>query len=1217
MKNKKFILFLLICLFTLVIVGCKNPDDNKDPDEPHIHEYVDGVCGCGEIDPNKPGNDKPVISTNDTSPLVSKVEGKIVYASPEIDYTSNNIGTEESPLNVLKAVTILTAGDTLILKNGTYILRDVIRIPETQNGNFASYIKVIAETPNEVVLDFSNMPFGSNNRGVQIDGDYWYFYGVNITGAGDNGMYIGGNFNIIELCQFYNNRDTGLQLGRSNGSYSQIKDWPSNNLIKNCTSYNNYDDETYGENADGFAAKLTTGEGNVFDGCIAYRNCDDGWDMYAKSDSGNVGSTIIKNCIAFENGMTLTPHHSDWQDETSPLVYTTRDGDGIGFKLGGSQMEGSVIIENCMAYNNKLEGFADNSNPGVISMRNCTAYNNSVQVKSDGSIGASDGLSRNFDIARKNMNGTNSDSYNNYYGLLSYSTNETDKSVVYSLGDTFKGSVGYSIFSKYSPVTKQSKYYAFYDFVDGNSYESDKSGVEYTKELTDAIFAAVKHSFITNDNEDLHTILRNPDGSINIGNMLDVVDPDLLTFCEGKQIGADLNKTSWEEYDHYVFSTPELGKATENYTRVLGAYDVLEVMCNLDAVFQDLKLLTVCNECDIYWESSNPEVIEVSTEEEKSFSGLTNVWGKVRRNRDKNEEVTLTATIAYNGAVLEKEFKVKVMQDKPEIGIVTGHDEKYILDQYDEWQFPSVDVTNKSSYSGLLLKENVDYEIVKSFKYATDKNSSFHEVSDVYTSHPGVYQVTYTIKSLINPEDVVESSYYVYVSSDTAEIDINSGSEIGINVVQEGVRVTAELSSTSGYMYAYVSNDTFITQSKVVSNGTKYEVNDEYIDLLIENENTDGYFLYIVFTNKANTYTSPVYNAEVLIKKITTCQEFYNMLSTGTSATTIYQLQNDLDFSNFTWREIDTTSTFGGLFDGNHHTISNITINGKSAKNVNIFYKVSGGTIVNTKFHNISLTGDGDGVTTKIGIIGQLSNGTIDNVEMKNISAYGYQGVGALVGQAVGGVNYISRVSLVNDENQSLFATGKYCGGIIGNVQKDSSEEKIEVYIENCYVNAVVGGDTDTGGYSGGIVGRYKNEYEVCVLSIQKCIVYGQVRTGKNYAGGITGGCDNGAGKTTISNCNVNITLWYVNTLIDGINAFSVKNGSPIMGRQTLGSGEFKYYNNYAPFADYNAGISDGEDYYDKLSRTYFWETSLKLDLEKTWTVDLTTGTAKLNYDEN
>ena len=36
------------------------------------------------------------------------------------------------------------------------------------------------------------------------------------------------------------------------------------------------------EDADGFAAKLTVGDGNVFDGCISYNNADDGWDFFAK-----------------------------------------------------------------------------------------------------------------------------------------------------------------------------------------------------------------------------------------------------------------------------------------------------------------------------------------------------------------------------------------------------------------------------------------------------------------------------------------------------------------------------------------------------------------------------------------------------------------------------------------------------------------------------------------------------------------------------------------------------------------------------------------------------------------------------------------------------------------------------------------------------------------------------------------------------------------------
>ena len=131
-----------------------------------------------------------------------------------------------------------------------------------------------------VTIDFSEQPIDSTSRGIQVNGNYWYFYGIDVKGAGDNGMYIAGSYNIVENCTFHENQDTGLQIGRASSLQANVADWPHNNLIKNCTSYNNYDYQTYGENADGFAAKLTCGEGNVFDGCIAYRNSDDGWDMY-------------------------------------------------------------------------------------------------------------------------------------------------------------------------------------------------------------------------------------------------------------------------------------------------------------------------------------------------------------------------------------------------------------------------------------------------------------------------------------------------------------------------------------------------------------------------------------------------------------------------------------------------------------------------------------------------------------------------------------------------------------------------------------------------------------------------------------------------------------------------------------------------------------------------------------------------------------------------
>ena len=121
---------------------------------------------------------------------------------------------------------------------------------------------------------------------------------------------------------FNDNQDTGLQISRYNTSAATIADWPSYNLILNCTSKNNCDNASM-ENADGFAAKLTCGEGNVFDGCMAYNNSDDGWDLFAKAATGPIGIVTIQNCVAFRNGFT-------------EFGEGYGNCDGNGFKLGGS-----------------------------------------------------------------------------------------------------------------------------------------------------------------------------------------------------------------------------------------------------------------------------------------------------------------------------------------------------------------------------------------------------------------------------------------------------------------------------------------------------------------------------------------------------------------------------------------------------------------------------------------------------------------------------------------------------------------------------------------------------------------------------------------------------------------------------------------------------------------------------------------------------------------
>ena len=445
--------------------------------------------------------------------------GRTIYVSA--DGSDSVDGTNPSaPTTFFYAHTHALAGDTILLNEGIYKdsnrqqlgVREEGDIDKTNvvTGTYDNYITIMPNPSNtgKVIFDFSEMTTADANRGIQIYSDYWYIKDIEVYGAGDNGIYIAGSHNIVENCLFYGNRDTGLQIGRAYSSDATVDSWPTCNLVKNCTSFANYDYGTFGENADGFAAKLTVGYGNIFDGCIAARNSDDGWDLFAKVDSGDIGTIIIYNCVSFENGFLPYKHFTEGQDMTKPAseltqTYDTLNGDGIGFKLGGSTMKGNVVVKNSMTFDNKLHGIGDNSNPGVLQITNLTAFNNCAGINADGTISDIRGLagiqnkSNNIDLART------VGSYNSYYGILSYINNQpfgnADKDKNYSIAndssynkDAFRGSTAYSIFN--TEFNDGEKYVAFTGWEDGSSYRTAtedlafSSGVEFQRGLSDSDF---------------------------------------------------------------------------------------------------------------------------------------------------------------------------------------------------------------------------------------------------------------------------------------------------------------------------------------------------------------------------------------------------------------------------------------------------------------------------------------------------------------------------------------------------------------------------------------------------------------------------------------------------------------------------------------------------------------------------------------------------------
>lgn len=287
------------------------------------------------------------------SVTVRAIEGDEIYCSPT--GFGFNDGTYDSPLDIYSAILYSRPGQTIILKEGTYKLYRQLVIERGNSGTEEMMKTLRSEDGKRAVLKFSST---SEKGGFVLWGDWWRVENIDITGTpdGQKGMQIAGSHNIISHVNAYNNGDTGIQI--SGSSADTFPYWPEDNRVEYCISHDNADKAQ--NNADGFAAKLTCGSGNVFYKCIAYSNIDDGWDLYAKIETGPIGEVLIDSCIAYRNGS---------------LSDGSGSGDGNGFKLGGDGIAVNHRIVNSISFKNTANGLTSNSNP-TLTIENCTLYDN-------------------------------------------------------------------------------------------------------------------------------------------------------------------------------------------------------------------------------------------------------------------------------------------------------------------------------------------------------------------------------------------------------------------------------------------------------------------------------------------------------------------------------------------------------------------------------------------------------------------------------------------------------------------------------------------------------------------------------------------------------------------------------------------------------------------------------------------------------------------------
>jgi hypothetical protein len=271
---------------------------------------------------------------------------------------------------------VAVGGDTVYFHDGTYAFTaglttcgsttaTINAIVLNKSGNATNRINYWSFPGDRPIFDFSGIQDSCRITGIRVTGSFLHLRGLEIMGVPQNnnlnheswGIWNSGSNNIFEQLDVHNNSGPGLFIADG-----------GNNLVQNCDSHDNFDALSStgpGTNADGFGCHSPNSPGNVFRGCRAWFNGDDGYDFLQATQP-----ILLEDSWAFNNGYLSG-------------TTTSSGGDGNGFKGGGfgSATSGPTTgpqhtIRNCVAFLNRANGFYANHEPVGNFWYNNTAFNN-------------------------------------------------------------------------------------------------------------------------------------------------------------------------------------------------------------------------------------------------------------------------------------------------------------------------------------------------------------------------------------------------------------------------------------------------------------------------------------------------------------------------------------------------------------------------------------------------------------------------------------------------------------------------------------------------------------------------------------------------------------------------------------------------------------------------------------------------------------------------
>lgn len=285
---------------------------------------------------------------------------KELFVAP--DGSDAQPGSREKPLaSLMKAQELAAPGDTVWIRGGVYKAKPD-QLARTQriwsyiyyfgkSGQPGKPIRYWAYADEKPVFDCADVaPPDRRINAFQVMGSWLHFRGFEVTGTQVNFKGHGqscnvenhGSHNIFERLSLHDSQAIGIYALDG-----------SDNLFLNCDAYRNHDhtsEDGRGGNVDGFGGHPSKGSvNNVFRGCRAWFNSDDGYDCISSREA-----VRFEQCWAMYNGY-------------GPKF--EKRGDGNGFKVGGygnrplqpvPDPAPRHVAEGCLAVRNKASGFYAN-----------------------------------------------------------------------------------------------------------------------------------------------------------------------------------------------------------------------------------------------------------------------------------------------------------------------------------------------------------------------------------------------------------------------------------------------------------------------------------------------------------------------------------------------------------------------------------------------------------------------------------------------------------------------------------------------------------------------------------------------------------------------------------------------------------------------------------------------------------------------------------------